>query len=88
MLKLIDKYIIKKFLSTFIVALGLFTLIIVIFDVSEKLDEFVEVMLGKGEIAAGKNRDNLLNVQLIKLTPFSNNAEFKKQIEYYILQTF
>ena len=42
MLKLIDKYIIKKFLSTFIVALGLFTLIIVIFDVSEKLDEFVE----------------------------------------------
>jgi hypothetical protein len=51
---------------------------------NEKLDEFVEVMLGKGEIAAGKNRDNLLNVQLIKLTPFSNNAEFKKQIEYYI----
>ena len=42
MLKKLDLYIIKRFMSTFIVALGLFTLIIVIFDVSEKLDDFVE----------------------------------------------
>ncbi|MCB9252600.1 MAG: LptF/LptG family permease [Flavobacteriales bacterium] len=42
MLKKLDLYIIKRFLTTFIVALGLFTLIIIIFDVSEKLDDFVE----------------------------------------------
>jgi lipopolysaccharide export system permease protein len=41
-LKKLDKYIVKRFLTTFSVALGLFTLIIVIFDVSEKLDDFVE----------------------------------------------
>jgi lipopolysaccharide export system permease protein len=38
----IDWYLIRKFIVTFIVALGLFTLIIIIFDVAEKLDEFVE----------------------------------------------
>jgi len=42
MLKRLDRYIIQRFMVTFIVALGLFTLIIIIFDVSEKLDDFVE----------------------------------------------
>ena len=42
MLKKLDIYIIKKFLTTFIVAMALFTLIIIIFDVAEKLDDFVE----------------------------------------------
>jgi hypothetical protein len=51
---------------------------------NDKLDDFVEVMLGKGAIAGGANRANLLNVPLIKLTPFSNNIAFKKQIDYYI----
>ncbi len=39
--KIIDLYIIKKFLGSFIMTLGLFTIIIVVFDVSEKIDEFV-----------------------------------------------
>ncbi|MCC6720958.1 MAG: LptF/LptG family permease [Bacteroidia bacterium] len=42
MLKKLDFYIIKKFLTTFFVAIALFTLIIIIFDVAEKLDDFVE----------------------------------------------
>jgi lipopolysaccharide export system permease protein len=42
MLTKIDWYIIKRFIVTFVVALGLFTLIIIIFDVAEKLDDFVE----------------------------------------------
>ncbi|MFT4521332.1 MAG: lipopolysaccharide export system permease protein [Bacteroidia bacterium] len=42
MLKKIDIYIIKKFLGSFMLTLGLFTIIIVVFDVSEKLDEFVK----------------------------------------------
>jgi len=40
-LTLIDRYIIKKFLGSFIMTLGLFTVIIIVFDVSEKIDEFV-----------------------------------------------
>ena len=50
---------------------------------NEKLDEFVEVMLGKGEIAGGDKRATLLTVPMLKLTTFSNNEAFKNQIEYY-----
>ncbi len=39
---LIDKYIIKKFLSTFFVALILIIGIVIIFDISEKIDKFVD----------------------------------------------
>ncbi len=41
MIKIIDWYIIKKYLGTFIFTLGIFTIIIVVFDVSEKLDDFL-----------------------------------------------
>lgn len=41
MIKIIDWYIIKKYLGTFIFTLVIFTIIIVIFDVSEKLDDFL-----------------------------------------------
>lgn len=42
MIKKFDWYIIKKFLLTFAVTLGLFIIIIIIFDVSEKLDDFLQ----------------------------------------------
>lgn len=42
MIKRIDWYIIRSFLGAFSLALGLFTVIIIIFDVSEKIDDFVE----------------------------------------------
>ena len=41
-IKKLDWYIIKKFLGLFIVALGLLTVIVIIFDVSEKIDDFVQ----------------------------------------------
>ncbi len=41
-LKIIDKYILKKFIATFCLAIGLIIVIIIIFDVSEKLDDFLE----------------------------------------------
>lgn len=41
MIKIIDWYIIKKYLGTFVFTLAIFTVIIVIFDVSEKLDDFM-----------------------------------------------
>ena len=47
---------------------------------NEKIDEFVEVMLGKREMGG---RAKLLNVSLIKLSVYSNNEAFKKQIEAY-----
>ena len=46
----------------------------------EKIDEFVEVMLGKGEMGG---RTKLLNTPVLKLTMFSSNDAFKKQIEIY-----
>jgi lipopolysaccharide export system permease protein len=41
MLKRIDRYIIKKFLSTFFFMLGIIMLFSVVFDISEKLSEFI-----------------------------------------------
>lgn len=40
-MKLIDKYIIKKFLGTFIFAMLLIILIIIVFDISEKIEDFM-----------------------------------------------
>ncbi|RZK44154.1 MAG: YjgP/YjgQ family permease [Pedobacter sp.] len=45
-LKIIDAFIIGKYLGTFLYTLVLFVVIIVIFDLSEKLDDFLEANLG------------------------------------------
>ncbi len=42
MLSILDKYIIKKFLSTFFFMLGVIMLLAVVFDVSERLSEFID----------------------------------------------
>lgn len=41
-MKKIDLYIIKKFLGTFFYAISLLILIVIVFDISEKIDEFLE----------------------------------------------
>ena len=41
-LKLIDFYIIRKYLSSFFLSIGLILAIAVIFDISEKIDDFIE----------------------------------------------
>lgn len=41
-LKIIDVYVIRKFLSTFFLAIGLILAIAVVFDISEKIDDFME----------------------------------------------
>jgi len=41
MLKTLDRYIIKKFLGTFIVVLAMFIVIAIVFDVVEKLEDFL-----------------------------------------------
>lgn len=42
MIKLIDWYIIKKYLGTFVFTMAIFAVVIVIFDISEKLDDFLK----------------------------------------------
>jgi DNA-binding ferritin-like protein len=51
-------------------------------DLNEKIDEFVEILLGKPNITIQK-RNALLNVRLIKLNHYNNNNDFRKQIEQY-----
>lgn len=41
-LNIIDKYIIKKYLGTFVYTMAIFTVVAVIFDVSERLDDFLK----------------------------------------------
>lgn len=50
-LKVIDRYIIKKYLGTFVFTLGLFVVITVVFDVSEHLDNFLKNHSSLKEIA-------------------------------------
>lgn len=40
--KILDRYIMKKFLTTFFLALLIIILIVIIFDISEKIEKFVE----------------------------------------------
>jgi len=42
MLKKIDLYIIRKFLGTFFLSIALIILIVIAFDISEKIDDFIE----------------------------------------------
>lgn len=39
---LIYKYIVKKFFTTFLFMLGMFILIVIVFDISERMDNFIE----------------------------------------------
>ena len=39
--KIIDRYILGKFLKTFCAAIGLIIVIVIVFDISEKLDDFL-----------------------------------------------
>jgi len=50
MLKTIDFYIIKKFLGTFFYAIALIILIVIIFDLSEKIDDFIDKKAPLNEI--------------------------------------
>jgi len=42
MIKLLDKYIIKKFLSTYFFTLAIIMLLSMVFDISARLSEFIE----------------------------------------------
>ena len=48
-------------------------------SLNEKIDAFVEVMLGKRELGGRK----LLNGSMAKLTVYSTNEAFRKQVESY-----
>src|ERR1700749_1608591 len=41
-LKIIDRFIIKKYLGTFVFTLGIFGVVTVVFDISEHLDNFLK----------------------------------------------
>lgn len=41
-MKIIDKYIVRKYLTTYVFAMCIFAVIIVVFDISERLDDFLK----------------------------------------------
>ena len=50
-LKVIDRYIIKKYLGTFVFTLAIFSVVMVVFDISEHLDNFLKKHTTLHEIA-------------------------------------
>lgn len=51
-------------------------------DLNDKIDNFVEVLLGKN-IETGNIRSYILNVKTIKPTIFKDNNQLKREIETY-----
>ena len=50
MFKIIDNYILKKFLGTFVFTMLVITVIAVVIDTSEKADDFVRSGLSAGQL--------------------------------------
>jgi DNA-binding ferritin-like protein len=50
-------------------------------ELNGKIDEFVEVMLGKPELRYSRNM--ILDVRTIRINKYKNNNDFKKEVEYY-----
>lgn len=50
MFNILDRYILRKFLGTFFYAIGVIITITVVFDISEKIDDFIEHKLSFGTI--------------------------------------
>ncbi len=49
-IKILDRYIIRKFLGTYLFAIALIIVIVVIFDAAEKIDDFIELKAPLSEI--------------------------------------
>ena len=49
-MKRVDWYIIKKFLSTFLFTLSLILVIVIVFDISEKIDDFLRSEVSLNQI--------------------------------------
>jgi len=41
-IKILDRYIIKKFIGTFLFMIGAFVIIAVVFDISENIDDLLQ----------------------------------------------
>ena len=50
MLKILDKYILKRFIGTFFFSISLMLCIFIVFDISEKLQDFVSSKVPVKEI--------------------------------------
>ncbi len=42
MMKILDQYILRKFLGTFIYSIALISIVIIVFDISEKMEDFID----------------------------------------------
>ncbi len=71
MIKIIDSYIIRKYLGTFVFTMAIFAVVIVIFDISEKLDDFLRHNAPMSKIV-GQYYAGLVPFYLNKLSPLIN----------------
>ena len=63
-------------------------------DLNLKIDQFVEVLLGKNSAIHNNNNNNnnnntrsyILNITSLKLPSFKNNNDLKKEIDHYKIQ--
>lgn len=71
-MNIIDRYIIKKYLSTFVFTVGVFIVVIVVFDVSEKLDDFLKYKASMSQVFLQYYAMGSIPFFLNMLTPLIN----------------
>ena len=52
-------------------------------ELNTLIDQFVEVLLGKGENVSEKKKHEILNTKTLHLKSFKDNGGFKKEINSY-----
>jgi DNA-binding ferritin-like protein len=52
-------------------------------ELNTLIDQFVEVLLGKGENVSEKKKHEILNTKTLHLKSFKDNGGFKKEIDSY-----
>jgi len=52
-------------------------------ELNTLIDQFVEVLLGKGENVSEKKKNEILNTKTLHLKSFKDNGGFKKEIDSY-----
>ena len=81
-IKKIDRYIIQKFVSTYLFTMGIFILIGILIDLSEKINYFVEDKLGVGYIIE-QYYLNFVVWMMVFLTPLFMSTMSLKVVTYY-----
>ena len=78
MLKILDRYILKRFIGTFFFSISLMLCVFIVFDISEKLSNFISEKIPIKEIIFDSNLK--IHINITKFTQDQINEYFMNSI--------